>query len=47
MTMVLPEPVAILEQRRLKFPPSEGISMPTFADAGDSVSQIRVSMASN
>jgi len=47
MTMVLPEPVAILEQRRGKLPPSPGMSMPTRSDAGASVSQIRVSMASS
>ena len=30
--MVLPEPVAILEQSRVNAPPSDGMSMPTFSD---------------
>ena len=40
MTTVFPEPVAIFEHSRLNAPPSEGMSMPTFAEAGASVSQI-------
>ncbi len=47
MTMVLPEPVAILAQSRVNAPPSDGMSMPTFSAAGASVSQISVSMASS
>ena len=47
MTTVLPDPVAILEQRRSKLPPSEGTSMPALSDSGASVSQISVSAASN
>ena len=43
----LPEPVAIFEQSRVNAAPSEGISMPTFSDAGASASQISVSIASN
>ena len=42
----LAEPVAILAHRRLKSPPSEGMSMPTLSVAGASVSQISVSAAS-
>ena len=34
MTMVLPEPVAIFEQRRGKFPPSEECQCPTRSDGG-------------
>jgi hypothetical protein len=47
MTMVLPEPVAILQHWRSKRPAVAGISMPTRSAAGASVSQISVSMASN
>ena len=47
MTTVFPAPVAIFEQTRPNSPPSDGTSMPTLAGAGASVSQIRVSTASN
>ena len=47
MTMVLPEPVAILQHCRANAPPSPGISMPTRSAAGASVSQISVSIASS
>ena len=43
MTMVLPEPVAILEHSRLNSPPSLGMSTPTFSESGASISQISVS----
>ena len=46
MTTVLPEPVAIFAHSRLKAPPSEGISTPTFSAAGASASQMSVSTAS-
>ena len=47
MTIVLPEPVAILAQRRWKSPPSEGIAMPSRFAAGASSSHISVSAASS
>jgi hypothetical protein len=47
MTRVLPEPVAILAQRREKGPPSSGTSTPWRSPAGASASQIRVSTASS
>ena len=43
--MVFPEPVAILLHQPFKRPPSPSMSIPS--DAVPSVSQIRVSMASN
>jgi hypothetical protein len=47
MTMVLPEPVAILQHWRANAPPSPGISIPTRSAAGASTSQMSVSTASN
>ncbi|OPX75907.1 MAG: hypothetical protein A4E39_00094 [Methanoregulaceae archaeon PtaB.Bin152] len=47
MTMVLPDPVAILLQILLNVPSSHGTVMPTLSDSGASVSQMRVSIASS
>ena len=47
ITMVLPEPVAILEQSRRNRPPSPGTSIPCRSAGLASISQISVSMASN
>src|SRR5690606_920605 len=47
ITIVLPEPVAILEQSLWNSPPSDGISIPVFSDCGASASHIKVSIASN
>jgi hypothetical protein len=41
MTIVFPEPVAILQHWRANAPPSPGISSPTCSAAGPSVSQIK------
>ena len=46
ISMVFPEPVAILLHRRRNGPPSLGIVMPTLTEAGASASQMSVSMAS-
>lgn len=47
ITIVLPEPVAILLHSRVNGPPSPGTTIPTRLDAGSSINQISVSIASS
>ena len=46
ITIVLPEPVAILLHNRSHAPPSPATSMPCLYESGASTHQISVSMAS-